>query len=268
MAKPKLGQHFLKEERFVSKAVQAAELNQHDAVIEVGPGKGVLTKALCRSAGLVLALELDGRLADGLHARLGHLENLEIRQTDARTIDWQKLGSELAARGYQSMKLVSNLPYYLASQMVIHALAPSQGCQRIVVMVQAEVARRMNAEPGSKDYSAYTLAVQYYASTRLICTVPPKAFMPPPNVMSALICLDKRSQPALALADEDHFFYYVHAMFAHRRKTLRKCMQGATGAPSQAVWDEIIAQTKLDPKRRPETLTMQEFAQLIAAIKK
>lgn len=266
MAKPKLGQHFLVDIGFIHKIMNAADVTEKDAIIEVGPGKGILTKALCKKAGLVMALELDERLADLLHDRLGHFENLEIRKQDARYVDWTALCNELRDRGYQSIKLVSNLPYYLATQMVIHAMAAEQGCEVFVVMVQAEVARRMDAGPGGKDYSSYSVAVQYYASTKYICTVPAKAFNPPPQVSSAVIRLEKRDKPALELADPDKFFYIIRAMFNHRRKTLRKCLQGATGVPDQKAWDHVIAKVGIDPVRRPETLSMEEMAALVDAI--
>ncbi len=262
MAKPRLGQHFLKDASFLAKILKAAEVGPEDAVIEVGPGKGILTKALCRQAGLVLALELDERLADGLHERLGHLENLEIRKADARYVDWNTLGMELKQRGFAHLKLVSNLPYYLATQMVIHAMAAEHGVERLVVMVQEEVARRMDAVPGHKDYGAYSVAVQYYASTKYICTVPAKAFNPPPQVSSAVVRLDKRPAPALAVEDVDRFFYLVHAMFNHRRKTLRKCLTGAGGVPDQGAWDMIISRAGLDPSQRPETLSMEQLGRL------
>lgn len=262
MAKPRLGQHFLKDQRYIDKIMKAAELTEQDAVIEVGPGKGVLTKALCKEAGLVLALELDERLANGLHERLGHLPNLEIEKADARYIDWEQLTNRVRERGFRQVKLISNLPYYLATQMVIHALTPVHACERIVVMVQEEVARRMDALPGTKNYSAYSVAVQYYATTSYVITVPAKAFNPPPNVSSAVIRLDKREVPAVQVSNPDEFFFLVHAMFTHRRKTLRKCLQGSKGVPSQHEWDAIIAQSGIDPQRRPETLSMQEMADL------
>ncbi len=262
MAKPRLGQHFLKDQSYLAKILKAADVGPEDAVIEVGPGKGILTKALCRQAGLVLALELDERLADGLHERLGHLDNLEIRKTDARFVDWNQLGLELNDRGYKQLKLVSNLPYYLATQMVIHALAAEHGVSRLVVMIQEEVGRRMVAEAGHKDYGAYSVAIRYYAEARYICTVPSKAFNPPPKVSSAVVCLDKRPSPALHLDNEEGFFYLVHAMFNHRRKTLRKCLTGAKGVPEQGAWDKIINQAKLDPTQRPETLSMEDLGRL------
>ena len=178
MKKPKLGQHFLADYSYVLKAIQAAEIDEQDAIIEVGPGKGVLTKALLKKARHVIALELDERLANRLHEKLGHNDNLEIRLNDARYVDWSEINTELLQKGYQRVKLVANLPYYLASQMVIHVLAAKQSCNRIVVMVQDEVAKHMCAKPGTKESSSFSIAVQYYGIPKYITKVPAGAFNP------------------------------------------------------------------------------------------
>jgi 16S rRNA (adenine1518-N6/adenine1519-N6)-dimethyltransferase len=266
MAKPRLGQHFLSDTSFLRPILEAAEVTGEDAIVEVGPGKGILTKALCAQAGRVLALELDERLANHLHERLGLKENLEVRLQDARRVDWAQTAAELRTRGFKQVKLVSNLPYYLATQMVIHALAAEQGCDRLVVMVQDEVARRMCAGPGGKEYSAYSVALQYYGIPSYVIKVPPQAFNPPPKVSSAVVRIDRRAQPPVKLDDPDAFFFIVHAMFTHRRKTIRRCLQGSTGVPGQAVWDRGLERAGLDPQRRPETLSMEELARLVNGI--
>ena len=263
MAKPRLGQHFLTDVSFLRPILDAAEITAQDAVVEVGPGKGILTKALCAQAGHVLALELDERLANMLHERLGKKENLEVRLQDARRVDWAQIASTLRARGFQQVKMVSNLPYYLATQMVIHALAAPQGCDRLVVMVQDEVARRMAAGPGGREYSAYSVALQYYGVPQYIIKVPPGAFNPPPKVSSAVVRIDRRAQPPVALNNPDEFFFIVHAMFTHRRKTIRRCLQGSAGVPAQAAWDQGLERAGIDPQRRPETLSLEEMARLV-----
>jgi 16S rRNA (adenine1518-N6/adenine1519-N6)-dimethyltransferase len=205
-------------------------------------------------------------LANRLHDRLGTNANLEIRHEDARRLDWTALGAELRAAGFTAVKLVSNLPYYLATQMVIHALSTPGGCDRLVVMVQEEVARRMCAEPGGKEYSAYSVAVQYYGRARLVTRVPAKAFDPPPRVSSAVVCIDRRSEPPVQVADPDRFLYLVHAMFTHRRKTVRRCLQGSPGVPAQPVWDAALAAAGIDSQRRPETLSLPELAGIVNAL--
>lgn len=264
MKKPKLGQHFLKELKYVLRAVKAADIKPQDAIIEVGPGKGVLTKALLKKAAFLLSLEIDERLANRLHEKLHLSGNWELRLQDARQVDWSKLGNELRQKGYEQVKLIANLPYYLASQMIIHALAAEGGCDRLVVMVQDEVARRICAPAGSKEYSAFSIAVQYYGIPHYLEKVPPSAFTPSPRVFSALIKIDKRPCPAVVVADVDKFFFLVHAMFTHRRKTLRKCLQGLKEVPALAVWEQALAAANIASSRRPETLEMEEIARLFS----
>jgi 16S rRNA (adenine1518-N6/adenine1519-N6)-dimethyltransferase len=266
VAKPRLGQHFLKDLGYLAPILKAADLSPQDAVIEVGPGKGVLTRALTAAAGKVLALELDERLANRLHERLGARPNLEIRWQDARRLDWTAICRELRAQGFGAVKLVSNLPYYLATQMVIHALAAPDGCDRLVVMLQEEVARRMCADPGGKEYSAYTISLNYYGQPFFVTRVPPKAFAPPPKVSSAVVRIDRRVIPPVAVADPDRFFYLVHGMFSHRRKTVRRCLQGVAGAPALGAWETALAAAGIDPQRRPETLSLEELAKLMNAL--
>lgn len=266
MSKPRLGQHFLKDQGYLAPILKAAGLTPQDAVVEVGPGKGVLTRGLTEVAGKVLALELDERLANRLHERLGARTNLEVRLQDARRVDWTAVCAELRAAGFAQVKLVSNLPYYLATQMVIHALAAPGGCDRLVVMVQEEVALRMCAAPGGKAYSAYSVALQYYGRPAFVVRVPPKAFDPPPKVFSAVVRIDRRPEPPVAVKDAERFLFIVHAMFTHRRKTVRRCLQGAPGAPAQPAWEAALAAADIDPQRRPETLALEELARIINAV--
>lgn len=262
MKKPRLGQHFLIDTSFVAKALQAAEVSENDAIIEVGPGKGILTKNLLKKAGRVVALELDERLANRLHEKLGENRNLEIKLQDARYVDWSSLIHDLRCQGYSRIKMVSNLPYYLASQMVIHLLACQETCDRVVIMVQDEVGRRMCADPGGKDFGAYSVTVQYYAQAKYIVKVPARAFSPPPRVSSAIIRLDHREQPLVEVKDPEQFFYLVHAMFSHRRKTLRNCLQGSARVPDLADWEAALNRANIDPRRRPETVSIPELARI------
>jgi len=262
---PKLGQHFLNDTRFIKPMLDAAALSEQDAVIEVGPGKGVLTKVLLKKAGKVLALELDERLAARLDEKLGEHANLEVRKADARRVAWPELVRELKAQGFADVKLVSNLPYYLATQMVIHALA-AESVSRIVGMVQDEVARRMCGAPGTKDFSSYSVAVQYYGDPSYVIKVPPKAFLPPPRVSSAIVRIDRRQTPRVSVPDPERFFYLVHAMFTHRRKTVRNCLQGISNVPELPAWEAALAKAGIDPQRRPETLSMDEMAALVRAL--
>lgn len=262
MPKPKLGQHFLQDLNYVKTILRVSQVSESDAVIEVGPGKGVLTRALLGKAGKVVALELDSRLAAGIKEKFAERNNLEVHLEDARRVNWTEWGARLRAQGFGRVKLVSNLPYYLATQMVIHALAAPQACDRLVVMVQAEVARRMCAQPGTKEYSSYSVAVQYYGLPKYIVTVPARAFRPAPRVSSGVVLIDRREKPAVSVPDPDRFFFLVHSMFTHRRKTIRNCLQGLDLRPGQEIWDAALEKAGLDPKRRPETLSLEELAAL------
>ncbi|MEW6517064.1 MAG: 16S rRNA (adenine(1518)-N(6)/adenine(1519)-N(6))-dimethyltransferase RsmA [candidate division FCPU426 bacterium] len=266
LKKPKYGQHFLKHIHYAMKAVEAAELSPEDAVIEVGPGKGVLTKYLLPKAGLVLALEIDSRFIDKLKEKFENHNNFEVRNLDARYISWDEVIGELREKGFKRIKLVANLPYYMATQMVMHVLASKARCDRLVVMVQDEVGRRLCSEPGSKDYSALSVAARYYSEPHYVCRVPAKAFNPPPLVSSAIIRLDKREAPQVHVSDEEMFLYLVRSAFTHRRKTLRKCLQGLERAPRQEYWESALARAGIDSQRRPETLSLQEFADINQAL--
>ncbi len=266
MPKPRWGQHFLVDKAFLNDILKAADLSSQEAVIEVGPGKGVLTRALAQRAGRVLALEVDARLTAGLRERLGEMNNLEIRKQDARRLDWTATCADLRRAGFTAVKLVANLPYYLATQMVLHALAAERGCERLVVMVQDEVARRMCAGPGGREYSSFSVAVQYYGEPEYVVKVPARAFRPAPRVSSAVVKLVRRTRPPVTVADPEQFHYLVHAMFTHRRKTLRKCLTGLAGIPSPEKWEAALARAQVDARRRPETLSLQELASIVNAL--
>lgn len=262
MKKPIYGQHFLKHIHFAAKAAEEADLTQEDAVIEVGPGKGVLTKYLLAKAGFVLALEIDQRFIEKLKEKFAGSQNFEVRHADARYIKWDEIIAGLRSKGHSQVKLVANLPYYMATQMVLHVLAAKMICNRLVVMVQDEVAKRMCAGPGGKEYSSLSAAVQYYSQPYYVCKVPAKAFAPPPLISSAIIRLDRRGSPAVRVENEEMFLYLIRLVFTHRRKTLRNCLQGLTQAPGQEKWEAALSAAGLDSQRRPETVSLEEFAVL------
>jgi 16S rRNA (adenine1518-N6/adenine1519-N6)-dimethyltransferase len=262
MKKPRYGQHFLKHIHFAIKAVEEAELTSNEAVIEVGPGKGILTKYLLPKAGFVLTLEIESKFIDKLKEKFSGHENIEIRHADARFLEWDTLIDYLKGKGYARVKLVANLPYYMATQMVMHVLAAKAICSRLVVMVQDEVARRMCAPPGGKEYSSLSVAIQFYSTPRYVCKVPATAFAPPPLVSSAIVRLDRRVSPPVLVDSEEMFLYLVRQVFTHRRKTLRNCLQGLPQAPFQEKWEEALSAAGIDSQRRPETVSLEEFARI------
>lgn len=249
-----LGQHFLTDPRVANRIVVAAEPNESDVVLEIGPGSGVLTRRLVERAGQVVAVELDQRLAEGLPARLGFPLNLEVRHGDAREVDVE----ELVGRG-TAYKVVANLPYYAAAPIVRRFLEGVRSPTSMVVMVQREVADAMNARPG--EFTLLSVATQFYAEPSVVVQVPPRSFRPPPKVSSTVLKLAVRPEPAVAVADAGQFFALVRAGFSAPRKQLRNSLMQGTGAAAEAVVAALDA-AGIDSQRRPATLEMSEWAAL------
>lgn len=254
-----LGQHFLVDGRILNRLLTAADLTPQDVVLEIGPGRGALTRQLLRRAARVIAIELDAALAAALPARLGHPPHLEVVNADARTVDLAALLT--AATPY---KVIANLPYYAANPILRRFLELDAAYrpQLLTVMVQREVAESIAAAPGRM--SLLSVAVQYYALPKLICAVPPAAFRPPPKVASAVVRLDLRPQPAVAVADSAAFFALVRAGFAAPRKQLRNSLGQGLRQPGSAI-DPLLAAAAIDGRRRAETLSLEEWAALYQA---
>ena len=261
-AKPRkaLGQHFLGDGRILNRIVAAADLTPQDVVLEIGPGRGVLTRQLVRRAARVIAVELDAALAAALPARLGHPSHLEVVAADARTVD---LAALLGAP--MPYKVIANLPYYAANPILRRFLEMDAAYrpQLMTVMVQREVAESITAVPGKM--SLLSVAVQYYAIPELICAVPPSAFRPPPKVASAVVRLDLRPQPAVAVSDTAAFFALVRAGFAAPRKQLRNSLSHGLNRPGNGI-DPLLAAAGIDGRRRAETLALEEWAALYDAV--
>lgn len=252
-----LGQHFLVDGGILNRIVAAAELAPDDVVLEIGPGSGMLTRRLVRYAARVVAVEMDSRLSASLPQRLGHPSNLTSIEADARTVDIATLVGE-----NPSYKVVANLPYYAASPIVRRFLESELQPKLIVVMLQQEVAQSMVASPG--EMSILSVAIQYYTVPKLVCRVPPSAFRPPPKVKSAVVRLEPRLQPAVAVADEAAFFGLVRAGFAAPRKQLKNSLSHGLAISSVEV-GRLLASANLDGRRRPETLSVEEWAQIYRA---
>lgn len=260
-----LGQHFLADAGPVRAAVEAAELGPGDLVLEVGPGLGILTHALSDRAERVVAVELDARMRKVLADQLGHRDNLLVVDADILGVDPAALiGAPAEARGRMAgYKVVANLPYQITSAVLRHLLEARVRPERLVVMVQKEVAERILAAPG--DMSILAVAVQLYARPSLVALVPPEAFLPPPNVDSALLRLDVYPDLAVPVRDVDRFFQVVRAGFGQKRKQLRNSLSAGLGLSTEDA-ATVLTASGVDPQRRAETLSLEEWARLAAAL--
>lgn len=271
--KKQFGQNFLIDSNILDKIVNAADLSQAAGALEIGPGIGTLTQVLAEQAGKVVAIEKDYRLLPILSDTLREYPNVHIHHADVLETDLRQLiRDQLADR---KVSVVANLPYYVTTPIVMKLLEERLPLHAIVVMVQREVAERMAAPPGGKEYGALTIAVQYYSQPEVVCRVPKTAFMPQPNVESMVIKLKLRDQPAVAVADEELFFQVVKASFAQRRKTILNNLQNNLpnhlNLPKRGGKEAILAvldRAAIDPMRRGETLSLEEFACLTEEFQK
>ena len=257
-----LGQHFLHDSRIVARIVDAAELTSGDTVVEIGPGRGILTRRLVQQAGRVVAVELDARLCDDLPARLDYANNLSCVLADAREADLPSLAFPPVEEGKDGYKVIGNLPYYAANPIIRHTLESRPPPTLALFMVQREVADSMTATPGGM--TMLSVATQYYAEARLVCSVPPGAFRPPPKVRSAVVRLDLREHPAVETPDRDFFFRVVRAGFSAPRKQLHNSLGHGLGIGS-GVAAEVLVRAGIDGRRRAATLSLQEWAAVCTA---
>lgn len=253
-ADKKLGQNFLIDEDIVRRIVQAAELTPADKVLEVGPGIGTLTQGLAESGADVVAVELDKRLLPVLDVTLAGYDNVRIVNGDILKVDiMQELGAE-------NFKVCANLPYYITTPIIFALLEKRLPMERLVAMVQKEVAERMAAKPGGRDYGALSVAIQYFTEPEIAFIVPPSSFIPAPAVDSAVIVCKRRQKPPVEVCDEALFFRVVKAAFSMRRKMLNNALKNMGISSDQcAKWLELAG---VDGRRRGETLTLEDFAAL------
>ena len=256
-ARKSLGQHFLVSGRILGRIVRAAALDPDDVVVEVGPGRGILTKELARRAGRVVAVEVDEALADYLTETLDEYRNVEIVRADAREVEIDSL-----VPVETPYKLVANLPYYAGSPIVRRFLEAPNKPELIVVMMQREVARNMTAAPG--DMSVLSVRTQLYGEPRIVSSVPPSAFRPAPKVTSAVIRIDVYREPALALDSTERFMGLVKAGFSSPRKQIHNCLRQTLGPPYERV-EDMLGEAGIDPTRRPATLSLSEWGTLYEA---
>ena len=258
-----LGQNFLIDTNVIDRILEGARVKEGDYVIEVGPGIGTLTKEMGRSAEKVVAIEIDKTLIPILEETLEDFPNIEVINQDILKVNVQELVKEKLNGG--PVKLVANLPYYITTPIVMKFLEEDIPVTDIVVMVQKEVADRMNAKPNTKDYGALSVAVQYYCDTEIVAKAPRHMFMPQPNVDSTVIGLHVREERKYPVDNEDIFFKTVKASFGQRRKTLLNSL-GGLGFLSKDQIKEALKEANIDEKRRGETLSIEEFASLSNAV--
>ena len=253
----KLGQNFLIKRGIVDEIVKAADLQAGEPVLEIGPGIGTLTQGLAQSGANVTAIELDTRLLEVLDTTLAQYSNVTIVHGDVLKLDVPSIMNN------EPFKVVANLPYYITTPIIMSLLESRLPIERLVVMVQKEVALRMVAKPGTKDYGALSVAVQYYTKPDIVLDVPPKSFLPAPAVTSSVIRCVLRDKPPVDVVDEKLFFRVVKAGFAQRRKTFANTMK-TTGLSKDRI-EELLAKANIDGQRRGETFTLQEFADVANA---
>ena len=253
----KLGQNFLIDARIVQGIVDAAEVKPGDRVLEIGPGIGTLTQGLAEAGADVTAVELDKKLPAVLKETLKAYDNVRIVPGDILKVNIPEI------MGDAPFKVAANLPYYITTPILMTLLERRLPITHMVTMVQKEVAERMTAKPGSRIYGALSVAVQYYTEPQIVLDVPPRSFIPAPEVMSVVVSCRVRKEPAVAVQDEKLFFRVVKAAFGQRRKTLMNALKGG-GFSKEAVRD-ALEQSGIDPTRRGETLTLEEFGRLADA---
>ena len=248
-----LGQHFLVDSRILARIVAAAQLTAGDLVVEIGPGRGALTRRLLSVADRVVAVEMDADLAQSLSARLGEPANLSVINADARTVDLDEVA------GNSPYKVVANLPYYAANPIIRRFLEADHRPTEMVVMVQREVAESMTAAPGRM--SLLSVAVQFYASASMVCSVPPSAFRPAPKVTSAVVRLELLPQPPLDESEAGAFFNLVRAGFSAPRKQLHNSLAQGLGKASTSTC-RMLEDAGIDGSRRAGTLSLDEWLEV------
>ena len=261
----KFGQNFLIDPHVLDKIIAAAEITKDDFVLEIGPGIGTLTQYLAEAAREVVAVEIDSSLIPILEDTLSSYDNVSVINEDVLKVDLKKLAEE--RNGGKPIKVVANLPYYITTPIIMGLFESHVPLKSLTVMVQKEVALRMQAGPGTKDYGALSLAVQYYADPYLAANVPPNCFMPRPNVGSAVIRMTRFEETPVKVTDEALLFRLIRASFNQRRKTLQN---GLVNSPELHFSKEQVAAAietlGVSPSVRGEALTLEQFAALCNAL--
>lgn len=262
-----LGQNFLTDPNVLYEIIEGAEVGEDDLVIEIGPGIGTLTAEAAQTAAAVVAVEVDNRLIPILEDTLGDFDNVEIINNDIlktdvnEIIDRKRRAGEFTGK----VRIIGNLPYYITTPIIMKLLEAEVKADSITIMMQKEVADRIKSQPGNKSYGAISVAVQYYCTVSKVANVPASVFVPRPKVDSAVLNLTLRDEKPAELKDKELFFACVKAGFGQRRKTLLNALTGLRGLEKEKVL-EILQETGTDPRRRAETLRIEEFAKIANCI--
>lgn len=262
--KKQFGQNFLIDPSVLEHILDYSEINKEDLVIEIGPGIGTLTEALCEKAGFVIAIEIDDKLIPILKDNLSEMDNFFLLHKDALKVDFQKLLSEHPE--FSSVKVVANLPYYITTPILMSLLERKLSFRSITVMVQKEVALRMKAAPGTKDYGALSLAVQYYSKPEIVQEVPPHCFIPRPNVSSMVIHLQLHEKAPVSVKDPALLFKTIKFSFMQRRKTLVNALSSGFHLDKKDL-QALLSSLSYSENVRGETLILEDFALISDAIR-
>ena len=257
----KYGQNFLIDGNIVSNIVKNAGITKEDTVLEIGPGIGTMTQVLCEQAKNVIAVEIDKRLIDVLTFTLRDYDNVTVINSDILKCNIEELCKQYSSNG--RLKVVANLPYYITTPIIMELLEKNNNSviESITVMIQKEVAERLGAEPGNKDYGAITLSINYYSDANIVMTVPASCFMPRPNVDSAVIRMDIYDKPPVATKDEVKMFKVIKVAFSQRRKTLVNSVSSSTDIAKETIL-KSLNEMGLSESVRGETLSLEQFAEL------
>ena len=254
----RFGQNFLIDEHVLEKIIDSSGITKDDFILEIGPGIGTMTQYLAEAAREVAAVEIDSSLIPILKDTLKEWDNVTVINNDILKTDIKKIADE--KNGGKPVKVVANLPYYITTPIIFALLEKRLPMERLVAMVQKEVAERMAAKPGSRDYGALSVAIQYYTEPEIAFIVPPTSFIPAPAVDSAVIVCKRRSEPPVKVCDEALFFRVVKAAFSLRRKMLSNSLKNmGINSEQCAQW---LQRAGVDGKRRAETLSLEDFAAL------
>lgn len=260
--KKSFGQNFLIDTNILKKIVSCAEINKKTAVIEIGPGIGALTEQIARCAGKVLAYEIDNRLIPILNETLSDYDNVEIVNQDILKVDIKK-EIDIYLKDFEEIVVIANLPYYITTPILMHFIDCNTRVKRYVVMMQKEVAERMSAKPSTKEYNSLSIAIQFLTKPKIVMKVPKSVFIPQPNVDSSVLRLDVLEEPSVKVKDKKLFFKVVKGSFVQRRKTIFNNLNTSfKNIYTKEQIRDILHKAKIEERRRGESLSIQEFANL------